>query len=329
MATCTKIFILCYLLLYPHYSIAFDHVTIVNEDTIDKEFDNNIYQKNLFQPTSYLNAGYGTLYEHIGTVYQNVHTHYLIVGMKIPTHKDIPVPPQNATRTCFFEYNLKLTEWRSRAYRQCRFFNGLFNQTLLEGSHLYMKIFQILHSDIPMLLPNQEIKFLSEMEHPLKEVEHKDTVLNTTRSKRSADDFLTLAEIHRLQTYWNKYGEPLPSDFDTMYTSSNCASCQQKHRDKRFISALLKGLNGVTRGASIFGRLISSVKKIGGYVFKGIHGLFHHHKVQAIYCAVNTFKKYHRKLKIGQLFKFKAYRDLQISKVSLYDKLNKGFTSIW
>ena len=50
MATCTKIFIL-YLLLYPHYSIAFDHVTIVNEDTIDKEFDNNIYQKNLFQPT--------------------------------------------------------------------------------------------------------------------------------------------------------------------------------------------------------------------------------------------------------------------------------------
>ena len=56
MATCTKIVILCYLLLYPHYSFAFDHVTIVNEDTIDKEFDNNIYQKNLFQPTSYLNA---------------------------------------------------------------------------------------------------------------------------------------------------------------------------------------------------------------------------------------------------------------------------------
>ena len=59
-------------------------------------------------------------------------------------------------------------------------------------------------------------------------------------------------------------------------------------------------------------------------MFKGIHGLFHHHKVQAIYHAVNTFKKYHNKLKIGQLFKFKAYRDLHISKVSLYDKLNKA-----
>ena len=69
---------------------------------------------------------------------------------------------------------------------------------------------------------------------------------------------------------------------------------------------------------------MSSVKKIGGAIFKGIHGLFHHHKVQAIYRAVNTFKKYHSKLKIGELFKFKAYHDLHISKVSLYDKLNKA-----
>ena len=91
--------------------------------------------------------------------------------MKIPTHKDIPVSPQNATRKCFMEDNLRLTEWRSRAYRQCRFFKGLFNQTLLEGSYLYTKIFQILHLDIPALLPNQEIRFLSEMEHPLQEVE--------------------------------------------------------------------------------------------------------------------------------------------------------------
>ena len=135
-------------------------MTFVNEDTIDKEFDNNIFQKNLFQLTSYLNAGYGTLYEHIGIVYQNVDEHYLIVGMKVPTHKDIPVPPQNATRTCFFEYNFKLTDWRSRAYRQCHFFNGLFNQTLLEGSHLYTKIFQILHSDIPALLPNRKSSFI-------------------------------------------------------------------------------------------------------------------------------------------------------------------------
>ena len=194
-------------------------MTIVNEVAIDKEFDNNIYQKNFFQPTSYLYAGYGTLYEHIGTVYQNVHMHYLIGGMKIPTHKDIPVPPHNATRVCSFEKNFKLTEWRSQAYRQCRFFNVLFNQMLLEGSHLYTKIFQVLHSDIPALLPIQEINFLSESEYPLIEVKQTDDVLNKTHSKRSADDILTMAEIHRLESHWIKYGQQLPSDFDTLYAT--------------------------------------------------------------------------------------------------------------
>ena len=78
------------------------------------------------------------------------------------------------------------------------------------------------------------------------------------------------------------------------------------------------------RGASVFGQLVSTMRKIGGYVFKGIHGLFHHHRAQTIYHAMNTFKKYASKLKIGQLFEFKAYSDLHISKVSLYDKLNKA-----
>ena len=55
MGTCIKIFIFCYFIILSHYAYAFDHVTIVNEDSIDKEFD-NVYRKNLFQPTSYLNA---------------------------------------------------------------------------------------------------------------------------------------------------------------------------------------------------------------------------------------------------------------------------------
>ena len=182
----------------------------------------------------------------------------------------------------------------------------------------------MLHSDIPALLPNQEIKFLSETKHPLREVKQTNEVLNRTHSKRSTDDIVTLAEIHRLNSNWIKYGEQLPSDFDTLYATDKCDSCNQRHREMRFISALLKGLCRVNQGASIIGRLISSVKKIGGYVLKGIHGLFHQHKIQAIYRAVNTFKKYHSKLKIGQLFKFKAYHDLHICKVSLYDKLNKA-----
>ena len=66
-----------------------------------------------------------------------------------------------------------------------------------------------------------------------------------------------MAEIHRLESYWIKYGAQLPSDFDTLYATDQCDSCNQRHREKRFISALLKGLCGVTRGASIFGSLMS------------------------------------------------------------------------
>ena len=94
----------------------------------------------------------------------------------------------------------------------------------------------MLHSDIPALLPNQEIKFLSEIEHPLREVEQTDDVLNRTCSKRSTDDILTMAEIHRLEPYWIKYGEQLPSDFDTLYATDKCDSCNQRHREKRFIT---------------------------------------------------------------------------------------------
>ena len=60
----------------------------------------------------------------------------------------------------------------------------LWSDMLLEGSHLYTTIFQVLHSDIPALLPNQEIKFLSESEHPLREVEHTDTVLKQDSFKK-------------------------------------------------------------------------------------------------------------------------------------------------
>ena len=189
MGTCVTIFILCYLLLYPHYGFAFDHVVIFNEDTLDKEFDNNVYQKNLFQPTSYLNAGYGTLYEQIGT-------HYLIVGMRIPTHMYIPEPPQNGTKSCSFEKTFNFVTWRNIAKEQCCFFNCLFNQIEQDSSHLYTKVFQVLHSDIPALLPNQGIKFLSETEHPLNEAEEETEETTTqTHSKRSADEILTMRNI--------------------------------------------------------------------------------------------------------------------------------------
>ena len=164
-------------------------------------------------------------------MYQNVHTHYLIVGMKIPTHKDIPVPPQNTIGLCLFEKNFKLTEWRSQAYKQCHFFNGLFNQTLLEGSHLYTKIFQVLHSDIPALLQNQKINFLSEIEHPLREVEQIDKVLNKTCSKGSTVTFLLWQKYIDLNHIGLNMVNNFPVIFDTLYVTDKCDSCNQRKRE--------------------------------------------------------------------------------------------------
>ena len=55
-----------------------------------------------------------------------------------------------------------------------------------------------------------------------------------------------MPEKHRLESYWSKYHEQLPCDFNTMYSEDDtCDSCTQIHRKKRFISALIKGLRSV------------------------------------------------------------------------------------
>ena len=38
--------------------------------------------------------------------------------------------------------------------------------------------------------------------------------------------------MHRLESYWIKYSEQLPSDYDTLYTADKCGSCNQRHREK-------------------------------------------------------------------------------------------------
>ena len=188
---------LCYLLFYQHYVFALDGVTIVNEDTIDMEYDYDVYRKHLFQPTSYLNAGYGVLYEHIGTVHQSIHTHYLIVGMKIPTHGDMP----DGTKPCVFNKNtFHLHAWRDGAKKQCHFFNSLAHQVGKQAKHWSTRIFQMLHSDIPTMLPNQEIPFLSKEFHSVSDVD-----LGQKCTKRHVTPVINSIEKHRLETYKRKY----------------------------------------------------------------------------------------------------------------------------
>ena len=64
-------------------------------------------------------------------------------------------------------------------------------------------------------------------------------------------------------------------------------------------------------------------------MFKGIHGLFHHHKVQAIYCAVNTFKKYLQGRILCGVYHVRRLKKAQlrtpIGNVTTYDELKNTF----
>ena len=56
--------------------------------------------RHLFKPTSFLNPGYGVLFEHIGQLHQSVYKHYLIVALKIPTLHHMPHEPEQWYKGC-------------------------------------------------------------------------------------------------------------------------------------------------------------------------------------------------------------------------------------
>ena len=51
---------------------------------------NSRIKPNIFTPKSILRPEYGLLYEHIGQLYQGLQQYYLVIGIPLPTEKDIP-----------------------------------------------------------------------------------------------------------------------------------------------------------------------------------------------------------------------------------------------
>ena len=67
------------------------------------------------------------------------------------------------------------------------------------------------------------------------------------------------------------------------------------HRSKRFLGGLIRGIRTIFKVGNIFGKIVSGIKKVGGFIFKGIKGLFHRHKNTALLQAVKTFTSSLRK----------------------------------
>ena len=51
---------------------------------------NSRIKPNIFTPKSILRLEYGLLYEHIGQLYQGLQCYYLVIGIPLPTERDIP-----------------------------------------------------------------------------------------------------------------------------------------------------------------------------------------------------------------------------------------------
>ena len=289
--------------------------------------------KHLFQPTSFLNPGYGVLFEHIGQLHQSVYKHYLIVALKIPTLHHMPHEPEQWYEGCK-DAILGLITTHDR-----RLLQDVFNEDYCGTEHfkqLYTDIAKILHSDIPALLPNQEVpyadwQFFNTTPAPLPKniyhPEHPDKVNNRPRRDVSDSDLLPLLEVQRALDYVSKYGEPIPLEADTIYAEQHNNVTLKRH--KRFLGGLIQGITSIFKGGNIFGKIVSGIKKVGGFIFKGIKGLLHRRKNTALLNAAKSIAARSKRFLVGKLYKFKQFKGLHIGRSSLSTTLKTTFKRLW
>ena len=286
--------------------------------------------RHLFQPTSFLNQGYGVLFEHIGQLHQSVYKHYLIVALTIPTLHHMPHEPEQWYKGC--------TEGLSLITKP---YEGTFQNVFLDDfcardqfEKLYIDITKTLHSDIPALLPNQEVpyadwRFFNTTPAPLpKNIYHPEHLhQESNRPRRDVSDPdpipdpLPLLEVQRALDYVSKYGEPIPLEADTIYAEQHNNVTLKRH--KRFLGGLIRGITSIFKGGNIFGKIVTGIKKVGGFIFKGIKGLLHRRKNSALIQAAKSLATRSRRFLVGKLYKFKRFRGLHLSRSSLSTTLRR------
>ena len=334
----------------------------VTSDSIDAS-SRDKSPETLFQPTSFLNPGYGVLFQHVGRLHQSVYKHYLVIALRIPTLHHMPHQPEEWYNGC--EDGIHLLQ---KLYENLTF-KAIFQDDYCAKDRfkeLYTDIAQILHSALPAILPNQVLPYvdysffnLTPSEMPTNPYQN-----NPTRNKRSIPlhtDSIPLIEWQQALDYYAKYGKPLPLDDDTIYAdtlSSEETTPHQKRslirglhqltshmfqtlgfgkpnttngplpmkvqsRSKRFLGALVRGIGRVFKGANVFGKVFTGIKKIGGFIFKGIKGLFHRHKNTALIQAIRGFGSQSRNFALDKLYKFRQFHGLHLGKSSLMNTLQR------
>ena len=94
-------------------------------------------------------------------------------------------------------------------------------------------------------------------------------------------------------------------------------------RHKRFLGGLIRGITSIFKGGNIFGKIVTGIKKVGGFIFKGIKGLLHRRKNSALIQAAKTLATRSRRFLVGKLYKFRRFRGLHLSRSSLSTTLRR------
>ena len=292
--------------------------------------------ENLFQPTSFLNPGYGVLFQHIGRLQQSVYKHYIVIALKIPTIKHVPHEPEEWYEGC----DQGMKDLAFGFYANLTFGSVFYDHYCAKEriKDLYTEISETLHSTIPALLPNQvlpyaEYSFFNYT--PSEMVNNKHANVPFRRSKRDVfnisyiEENIPLVEIRRALDYSSKYGKPLPQDADTIYASE--LQDPVPVRKKRFLGTLVRGIGRIVKGANVFGKVVKGIKKVGGFIFKGIKGLFHRRKNTALTQAIRAFGSKAHKFTLDKIYKFRKFKGLHLGKSSLATVLRRTWhkTKFW
>ena len=121
---------------------------------------NSKIKPNIFTPKSILQLEYGLLYEHIGQLYQGLQQYYLVIGIPLPTEKDIPDAYTDLSLNC--DYRTYADNAQSPVRDLMQICVDFFPSIIKKSSVLQKMQQQLkhkIHSDMPALLPNLVVNF--------------------------------------------------------------------------------------------------------------------------------------------------------------------------
>ena len=311
-------------------------------------------QLNLFTPVSLARPEYGVVFEHIGDIYQNVYAHYITISLSLPTFHDIPKQPILAKNfTCLAHHTA--SKYMASQYRDLCYMYNLHHHLMYNVTDLFIKdIYHMVHSEIPALLPNPRVPFVDNTRVPFdsesgglyEDIQYSRTNVGGTNRQKRADRFRYHPFPYSLSDFdeFHEFVDTLRClpfvqqarvimEIQRFYNSSVTLDFLQEvanrpTRSKRFIAAFIRGITKVVRGANLFSKIYNGVKKIGGAIYRGLRGLFHHKRNSLMQRALSVFHKMrNRGWKLGRILKSRFFKGMHLSRLSFYKRFRTAISA--